>query len=114
MKEIEITLKGKGGHSSRPEECSSPISAGFFLIRLLEERLWLSTPGQNKPLAELTAFDAGNAKNIIPDQGHMIWRITRGEETFLSLLEKAAPAVKEAWGVDAEWTIVEKEEKHDK
>ena len=62
---IELTINGRGGHSSRPEQCDNPIESGLALIRKLKD-----VPGLS-----VVSFDAGNRGNIIPDTARLVLEI---------------------------------------
>jgi amidohydrolase len=65
--EIEITVRGRGGHGARPEQTIDPIAAGTKLI----QRIYREIPRQvNEPepsVVSFGTFQAGINSNVIPE-----------------------------------------------
>lgn len=63
---FKISITGKGGHGSQPENCIDPINVGVYIHMALQELISRECP----PLAPMSLtigeFKAGDAANIIP------------------------------------------------
>ncbi|MGF0095366.1 M20 metallopeptidase family protein [Peptoniphilus sp. SGI.035] len=68
---IEITLKGKGGHSSTPEKSINPIILGQKIINLINEiNNYILSPYDISSIT-ICKFISGNAPNIIPEYANI-------------------------------------------
>lgn len=65
---FRITVSGKGGHGSTPENCVDPIVAAIKIHEALETLM----SREKSPFAEavltIGKFQAGDAANVIPEQ----------------------------------------------
>ena len=65
---FRITVTGKGGHGSTPENCVDPIVAAIKIHEALETLM----SREKSPFAEavltIGKFQAGDAANVIPEQ----------------------------------------------
>ena len=83
-----ITIRGKGGHGSAPEETVDPIFIGAQVINALYgiRARYLS---QSKPLViSVCMINAGTKDNIIPDELRMEGTIRTLDETLRSEVKK--------------------------
>ncbi len=64
---FSITLTGKGGHASAPQECIDPILAASHLVTLLQGIVSRRVPPGQRAVLSVTRFQAGSSYNIIPD-----------------------------------------------
>lgn len=66
--EIGITITGKGGHSSDPSTCNSPITTAIEIIRLLEQMPSQDISNQYPFVMTIGKVETSSMKfNIIPD-----------------------------------------------
>jgi len=63
--ELELTIKGKGGHAARPSECINPIQLTANVIKQLEELFPIK--GLDDTTCSLTRINAGDTLNRIPN-----------------------------------------------
>ena len=81
---FRITVTGKGGHGSTPENCVDPIVAAIKIREALETLM----SREKSPFAEavltIGKFQAGDAANVIPEQAVM--------EGMLRALQRGLPA----------------------
>lgn len=65
---IEITVKGKGGHCSRPDLSSNPLFAAASIINALGSA-WANRMSPDHPVSlGLTTIHGGDSWNAIPDE----------------------------------------------
>lgn len=64
---FDITIKGKGGHSSQPESAVDPIVIGAHVITHLQQIVSRNVSALDKVVISVTMLNAGTAYNIIPD-----------------------------------------------
>lgn len=64
---FSITVTGKGGHASAPQNCTDPILAASHLVTLLQTVVSRRVPPGEKAVLSVTRFEAGSSYNIIPD-----------------------------------------------
>lgn len=66
---FEINIKGKGGHSSTPNNCISPITIGAQLINLLNQVTSQEVDSNNRCVLAIGCFHSGQTFNVIPECG---------------------------------------------
>ncbi|MGE4440707.1 MAG: M20 family metallopeptidase [Desulfomicrobium sp.] len=64
---FSITVTGKGGHASAPQNCTDPILAASHLVALLQGVVSRRIPPGERAVLSVTRFQAGSSYNIIPD-----------------------------------------------
>lgn len=64
---FRITLTGRGGHGSQPENCIDPINAGVQVYLALQALLARECPPMEQASLTIGQFVAGNAANVIPE-----------------------------------------------
>ena len=64
---FSITVTGKGGHASAPQNCTDPILAASHLVTLLQGIVSRRVPPGQRAVLSVTRFQAGSSYNIIPD-----------------------------------------------
>ena len=64
---FSITVTGKGGHASAPQNCTDPILAASHLVTLLQSVISRRVPPEQRAVLSVTRFQAGSSYNIIPD-----------------------------------------------
>ncbi|MFJ8238082.1 M20 family metallopeptidase [Ureibacillus sp. NPDC094379] len=65
---FEIEIVGKGGHSSEPHNSINPILIGVQITNSLNHLISQKFDAQERTVLGVTEFNAGSAKNIIPDR----------------------------------------------
>lgn len=65
---FDITVIGKGGHSSQPEMTIDPIVIGTQIVSHLQQIVSRKVSALDKVVISVTMLNAGTAYNIIPDK----------------------------------------------
>lgn len=65
---FELEIIGKGGHSSQPQDSVNPILIGAQITNLLHQIVPQKVDAKERAVLAVTEFNAGSAKNIIPDR----------------------------------------------
>ncbi len=68
---FDLTIQGKGGHSSRPEECIDPLSIGHQVYSNLMTIMNRKISAFDNLVISITKFQAGSANNVIPDSASL-------------------------------------------
>lgn len=63
-----ITLNGKGGHSSQPQETIDPVLLGAQLVMALRTLVPAHIDARDAAVLVVSTFQAGEAFNVIPDK----------------------------------------------
>lgn len=66
--ELYITIKGKGGHAASPHLTIDPILIASHLVIALQQIISRNNNPFNPSVLSITAFNAGSATNIIPNE----------------------------------------------
>lgn len=66
--EIYITIKAKGGHAAAPQFTADPILIGSHIVIALQQVVSRNNDPFNPSVLSITAFNGGNATNIIPGE----------------------------------------------
>lgn len=64
---FEINIKGKGGHSSTPHKCNSPINTGVQIISAINQISSQEIDSKERNVIGLGCFQAGETFNVIPE-----------------------------------------------
>ncbi len=68
---MNITVRGKGGHASRPHTGRDPIQAGAMLVGQLQEYATRRFDAFDPVIITVGQFHAGTAPNVIPDTAEL-------------------------------------------
>lgn len=66
--DFTITIKGRGGHASRPHDTIDPVAAGISLCNQLQYAVTRRTKAMDSVVLSITMFNAGLQHNVIPDE----------------------------------------------
>lgn len=68
---MTITLQGKGGHGSTPENCRDPIVAGAAIVMALQTIISRNVDPQEAAVVTVGSLQSGATHNIIPDKAEL-------------------------------------------
>lgn len=68
---FNLTIKGRGGHGSMPHETVDPILAGMQIGQAISAVTGNNIDCREPSVAVVTIFQAGAARNIIPDTAYL-------------------------------------------
>lgn len=106
--DIEIILKGKGGHSSRPDYCNNPINAVAAIIQSIRLFWADSINPDSKTTFSFTKISAGEGLNIIPDSAYIGANLRFfDKETakfIISSIKKRVKLIAEDYGCEVEFS----------
>jgi len=66
--ELDITVVGRGGHGSQPQDCRDPIVAAAHLVTALQTVVSRGLGSDGGGVVSICQFSAGNTHNVIPDR----------------------------------------------
>ena len=66
--ELEITIRGRGGHAAMPHSCADPVLCAAALVQALQGLVSRETDPLDASVISITQLDAGDAFNVIPDE----------------------------------------------
>ncbi len=66
--ELDITVGGRGGHGSQPQDCRDPIVAAAHLVTALQTIVSRGLGSDGGGVVSICQFSAGNTHNVIPDR----------------------------------------------
>ncbi len=64
---FEITVRGRGGHAAVPQACVDPVYVGAQIVNALQSVVSRSNDPLDSLVVSVTKFNAGSARNIIPE-----------------------------------------------
>lgn len=104
--EFDVTLHGRGGHGSRPDEANSPLDC-YAAVYTAMQSMHLRHFSPFTPLSFSVGYvKAGEAKNIIPDTLRFggTFRVfgRKDAQAVQTCLRQLIPAVAASWGCTAE------------
>lgn len=67
INQIDVTIRGRGGHAAMPEQCIDPVVVAAQIIVALQSVVSRSIAMTDAAVVSVTKVDAGTADNIIPD-----------------------------------------------
>lgn len=65
---LEVVVRGRGGHGSRPEETIDPVLLGAHMVVRLQGLISREKPAQDPAVLTVATFHAGLKENIIPHE----------------------------------------------
>lgn len=68
---FEIVIEGRGGHAAMPHQAIDVIVAGSALIQSLQTLVARKIDPQDAAVVSVTKFNAGHAKNVLPDRAEL-------------------------------------------
>jgi hippurate hydrolase len=69
--ELNITIKGHGGHASRPHKCIDSVLVGAQLITALQQIVARNIDPLESAVISVCEFHAGTARNVIPQTAEL-------------------------------------------
>jgi amidohydrolase len=99
---FDLTIKGKGGHSSQPENSIDPVLMAAQFITNLQQIVSRNLDPAEKLVVSTTTLQAGIAKNVIPEVVHIGGSVRsflpEVRQQAAALIERIAKGVTEAHG----------------
>ncbi|NVB39430.1 amidohydrolase [Pseudenhygromyxa sp. WMMC2535] len=68
---FEITVRGRGGHGSQPQDCRDPIVAGAALVGALQTVVSRGLGAAGGAVLSVCSFESGTTSNVIPEFARM-------------------------------------------
>jgi len=100
---FEITVRGKGGHGSQPQDCRDPILAGSALVVALQSVVSRGLSAAGGAVVSVCSFEAGTTNNVIPEFARMTGTI---RSFSAAVTERVVARVREiAKGVGATYGV---------
>ena len=101
----KINIRGKGGHSSRPQNAVDPIFVGVTVINELYSGLYRKLDANNPFVFTVGKINSGENYNVIPElfEAEGTLRITsvKNRDELLEIMNNSLKIVSEKWGVAA-------------
>jgi hippurate hydrolase len=69
--ELNISIKGHGGHASRPHKCIDSVLVGAQLITALQQIVARNVDPLESAVISVCEFHAGTARNVIPQTAEL-------------------------------------------
>ena len=109
--EVEITIRGKGGHAAEPSECVDPIVVMAYMITALQTFVSRNTAPTDSAVLTFGIAKAGSKGNIIPDtayiRGTLRTLLPEQRENAKRRVKEIAQHTAEAFGASAEVNIID-------
>ncbi|WP_062013399.1 M20 aminoacylase family protein [Aureimonas sp. AU4] len=84
---VAITVRGKGGHASRPHLSIDPVMVACSLVMALQTVVSRSVDPTQTAVVTVGAIHAGEASNVIPDTARMLLSVRSFDPAVRALLE---------------------------
>ena len=109
--QVEITIKGQGGHASMPHDTRDPIPAACAVVPALQTMVTRRFTAADAVVLTITQLQAGSAHNVIADnavlKGTMRSLSREHREKLHRLVPQVVAGIAAAHGVEAETKIIE-------
>ncbi|APO72194.1 hippurate hydrolase protein (plasmid) [Rhizobium gallicum] len=103
---VKITIKGKGGHASRPHLTVDPVVIACNLVVSLQSVVSRSIDPTQTAVVTVGSIHAGEASNVIPDIATLLLSVRSFEPAIRDILEgrirRLTASVAEGYGARAE------------
>ena len=92
---VNITIKGKASHGSRPEDAISPINIGCHIYLALQQLIAREIPSYEQAVVTLGSFNSGSTCNQIPNSAILGATLRCASEPIRLFLQKRITEVVE-------------------
>ena len=103
---ITITVHGKGGHASRPQQCVDPVLVGAHIVVAAQSIVARSMDPIDTAVVSICQFHAGEASNVIPETAELRGTVRTFRPEVQDMIEhrlgEVVRATAEAHGAKAE------------
>jgi hippurate hydrolase len=100
---LEIVVRGKGGHASRPHEAKDPIVAAAQIVLALQTIVSRETPAGEPVVVTVGAIQGGTKVNIIPEDVRLLVSVRalddKSRDRAIRAVERIAKGIAQAAGV---------------
>ncbi|MFS0562122.1 amidohydrolase [Terribacillus sp. 179-K 1B1 HS] len=107
--QFQLTVKGKGGHSSQPDKTVDPVIISAQIITNLQTIVSRMTSPKEELVVSITTLHAGDAVNVIPNEvriGASVRSLTQDvRKNAMTALERMVKGITEANGAAYELEI---------
>jgi len=101
----QVTVRGRGGHGSRPEDTIDPVVLAAHMVVRIQSIVSREVPAQQSAVVTIATFHAGLKENIIPPTAVFTVNVrnldTEVREKVLAALRRVIRAEAEASGAPA-------------
>lgn len=108
--DIDITIRGRGAHGSRPQEGVDPIAIACHIFLAIEGYIAREVDPTDLCVATFGSIQAGRAANVIPETAHMLGTLRTQDPAvrarFHARVPELAAGIARAFGGDAEVRFV--------
>ncbi|MGB3796959.1 MAG: M20 family metallopeptidase, partial [Alteraurantiacibacter sp.] len=109
--QLEITVRGSGGHASMPYDTVDPIPVAAEIVLALQSMMTRRFDASEATVVSVTKIDAGSAHNIIPDTVDLMGTIRtlspERRKTIREAITRVAENVARAHGCEAEARFID-------
>lgn len=103
---VDVTMRGVGGHGSRPETAKDPVVMAAQFVTMIQTIVSRHTPPQQPAVVTVGAINGGTRRNIIPEEVKMLLTVRtfndQVQQNILADLRRTADAVALAAGVPSD------------
>ncbi len=104
--QIQVTVRGRGGHAAMPHKCIDPVVAAAHMITAFQHLVSRRTDPVDSAVVSITRVGAGTATNVVPEEAWLCGTARAFHQAMREQLEagvrRVARGVADAFGVDAE------------
>jgi len=102
----KINIRGKGGHSSRPQNAIDPIFVGVTVINELYSGLYRKLDANNPFVFTVGKINSGENYNVIPElfktEGTLRITSVKNRDELLDFMKENLTIIANKWGASAE------------
>lgn len=91
--EIEIIVRGQGGHAAMPHACVDPVTCAAAIVQALQTVVSRNTDPLDSAVITATKLQAGTAFNVIPDEVKIGGTVRSLQESTREMLEERITAL---------------------
>jgi amidohydrolase len=104
--EVDIEIRGTGGHAAFPHRASDPILAGAHVVTALQSIVARNTDPLESAVVSMTMFHGGEVNNVIPDRAKLKGSVRtfrpEVQDRVIAAIGRIARHTAEAFGAVAE------------
>jgi len=104
--EIQVTVRGRGGHAAMPHKCVDPVVAAAHMIAAFQTLVSRNADPVESAVISITRLSAGTANNVLPEEARFGGTARAFHDAMREHLEaglrRVAQGVADAFGAEAE------------
>lgn len=99
-----LTIQGRGGHASAPQQCLDPLPVGAQIVTALQQVISRRVSPNDQAVLSITTFHCGTVDNVIADTAELSGTVRTYKAATRNLIEQSIKEISERYALCAGMT----------